>query len=312
MLGFLIHVSDGPLWNSINDFHIDLCHDWWWTTLLYVANIVNPGKYCIWHSWYLNVDMQLYFISPIILYPIWRFRKRTALVIPAIFTISSFSVVFIFVVYMMKHFRVAHTFADSGTRDVMIYTTTYARIDSWMIGILIGYIMHKTEGKRVELSKPIIFIGWTMTALVMLTAIFGAYPLHQDYFLENPLIADAIYESLKGFSWCMAMAWVIFACHYSRGGIVKRFLSLSIWMPISKLSFCIYLIHVPVQLVYTASLKIPGYFSHYRTIFLFFGNFGVSFFIAFAWALMFEYPILTISSVLVSKFRVKNKVKIEA
>lgn len=287
-----------------------MCEDWWWTTLLYVSNHVNPGAYCIYHSWSLNVDMQLYFLSPLVLYPIWRMRKQTTIVVPAILTLASSSVFFIFYCYMKYQFRVSHIAPNNYLKDVIVYSTTYGRVDSWMIGILVAYIMHRLEGKNVEVSNKIKFSGWALTALVVTTAVFGQYPLHQENFNENPPVVDAIYESLKGFFWSLALGWIIIACHLSFGGFIQKFFSLPIWLPISRLSFCIYLIHVPVQLIYSASIRNPAFFSHHRTLFLIFGNFGVTFFIAMAWALMFEFPVLSILSVLVAKRR-ENKKTIE-
>lgn len=294
VLGFFMHLSNGPLWKSINTFHLNLCEHWWWTTLLYVANHVNPGKYCFWHSWYLQVDMQLYFISPIILYPLWIFRKRIAYMIPSILLIACSTVIFVFVFYLTYKLRVSHLAETNGIKDVKVYTATYGRIDSWMMGILIGYIMHTIEGRTIRLSKVFVMAGWTLTTLIIAAVVFGSYPLQQEYFEENPLIADATYDSLKGIAWGLALGWIILACHLSYGGIVKRFLSLSLWLPISKLSFCLYLVHVPVQTIYTTSVRNASFFSYFRGLYMFFGTFGTSFFVAFTWALLFEYPVLTI------------------
>lgn len=247
--------------------------------------------------------MQLYFFSPIILYPLWRFRHRTRLMVSLIFLVATSTLVFIFICYVKFNLRTSHLVETNYLKDVMVYTTTYGRIDSWMMGILTGFLIHKIEGTEIKVAKAFVVIGWTLTAFVMTACIFGQYPLQQENFSENPLLADATYDSLKGISWCLSVGWIILACRLSYGGIVKRFLSLSLWYPISKLAFCIYLVHVPVQLAYTASLRTPGYYSQLRAIYMFFGNFGVSFFIAFAWALMFEFPALKILFVLIEKRR---------
>jgi peptidoglycan/LPS O-acetylase OafA/YrhL len=96
----------------------------------------------------------------------------------------------------------------------------------------------------------------------------------------------------------MAIGWIILACHLSYGGIVNKFLSLSFWLPISKLSYCIYLIHLPIQLIYLGTIRQPQFFSNFRAVYKFFGDFGITFFVAFAWALMFEYPTLNIIKIL--------------
>lgn len=300
-LGFAMQVSDGPLYKSVIGFHSGLCEKWWWTTLLYVGNHINPGAYCFWHSWYLMADMQLYFLSPLILYPLWRFRSQVKTMIPMIFAIASSSIIFIFVSYIRNDLRVSHLSDTNGLKDVLVYSTTFGRIDSWMMGILVGYIMNRIDTKALILPKGVVVAGWTLTASVMTSAIFGQYPLQQEYFEEFPVVANAAYDSLKGISWCLSLGWIILACHLSYGGIVERFLSLSIWLPISKLSFCIYLVHLPLQAIALASIRNPVYYSSSEAVYMFFGNFSVSFFVAFGWALMFEYPVLTIIAILLAK-----------
>lgn len=304
-LTFLYHVSNGPLWTTITkNVAINQCTEWWWTTLLYVGNYVNPGHLCFGHSWYLMVDMQLYFLSPIILYPLWRLRKHVAVMIPMIFLLASSSVIFVFVMFMTNEFRTNFLSENNFDKDTRVYTQTHGRIDSWMMGILVGYIMHSIEGKTVTLNKAVVVIGWVLTIGTLLCVTFGQYPLHQENFKDNPLIADALYDSLKRISWCLSLAWIILACHLSHGGIVKRFLSLKFWLPISKLSFCIYLIHLPIQTIYLSSIRAPQFFSNFRAVYKFFGDFGVSFLVSFVWALMFEYPTLNIITILTAKPKV--------
>lgn len=245
--------------------------------------------------------MQLYFLSPIILYPIWLLRKRVKLAISLIFGVASISVIFVFVTYMIKEFRVSFLYEKNGIKDAMVYTVSHGRLDSWMMGILVGFIMHLIRGKVVKIPRAIVVVGWVASIFTIFVVIICHYQLQQENFKENPLIFDAAYDSLKRICWCLAIAWIILACHLSYGGIVKRFLSLSIWLPISKLSFCIYLVHLPVQIMYLASLRSPIFFSDYRAIHKFSADFSVSFFVAFAWSLMFEFPSLRVISIFISK-----------
>lgn len=253
------------------------------------------------------VDMQLYFLSPIILYPLWRIRKRVALVVPTIFIIASISVILVFAAFLLMKFRVSDLSSTSPLKNGMIYTMTLSRIDSWMMGILVGYIIHAIEGKIGEIKTRFVILGWVSCVASMLSVIFAQYPLIQENFEDFPLLADATYDSLKRIVWCLAIGWIILACHLNCGNIVKRFLSLSVWLPISKLSFCIYLTHIPVIFIYLSSMRAPQYFSHFRAILKFFGNFGVTFFLAFAWALVFEFPTLTIIASLLSKRKIERE-----
>lgn len=81
----------------------------------------------------------------------------------------------------------------------------------------------------------------------------------------------------------------------------SSYLALPLWMPISKLSYCIYLLHLPLQLIYLSSIRTPQYFTNYRAILKFFGDFSIAFLFAFLWALAFEYPVLNLIAIHLQK-----------
>lgn len=306
-LGFVVQFSDGPFWRpTTTRVAYKLCEMNWWSTLLYIGNIATPGKLCFGHSWYLMVDMQLYILSPIVLYPLWKLRNRVKAAVALILLLTSISVVYILVVMMAKHIRTAFVDSSSPYKDALIHTMTVGRSGSWMMGILVGYILHMLEGKSLKLSRGTVRLGWSLTAITALGLIFAQYPLQQEGYKYNSYAADAIYESLKAIAWCSIATWIIVSCHLSSGNIVKSFLSLPFWIPISKLSFCIYLMHIPVQTMFLSSMRVPGYFSLVRVLFQFFGDFGVAFIVAFMWAMVFEYPTLRLIAAVMSRREKRN------
>ncbi|KAL7035541.1 hypothetical protein ACKWTF_008432 [Chironomus riparius] len=291
ILTFLYYLSDGPIWSlSIKSTTLNFCRDYWWSTLLYIGNHVNPGELCFGHSWYLQVDMQLYFLSPIILYPLWRFRKHLKVIVSLIFLIASSSIIYMYLIFYLNGFRVTLLDEQGIRRDQLTYYATQARIDSWMMGILTGYILYILEGKNIKFSRTFLTTAWILCLTGILGVIIGQYPLQQTSYTENSIHADASYSAFRRISWCLSVSWIIIACHQNRGGIVKKFLSLSIWLPISKLSYCIYLVHLPIQLVFLSSIRVPQYFTDFRALHNFLGDFGLAVIVAFVWALMFEYP----------------------
>lgn len=79
-MSLLRFLGNGPIWPSLMDFFSGQCEKHWWTTLLYIQNYVNPDDICMGHSWYLSVDMQLFWLSPLIVYTIFRFKTKAILV----------------------------------------------------------------------------------------------------------------------------------------------------------------------------------------------------------------------------------------
>ena len=54
-------------------------------------------------------------------------------------------------------------------------------------------------------------------------------------------VQRALYEASSRIIWSAAMSFIIYAC-VTNGGFVNRILSWPGWLPLSKLSFCAYLI----------------------------------------------------------------------
>lgn len=108
------------------------------------------------------------------------------------------------------------------------------------------------------------------------------------------MYADALYESCKRVAWASAVAWIIFACMNDSGGIVNKFLCLPVWLPISRLSYCIYLLHFLIQDLFVSTLREPVINGDIRTFHIFCGDFSIAFIVAVVWSLAFEYPVRNI------------------
>lgn len=88
----------------------------------------------------------------------------------------------------------------------------------------------------------------------MATVIFANYPLVQPE-IKTTSLEYALYASLSRVGWALALSYIIYACVHGYGGPVNWFLSLSLWQPLSRLSYAIYIIHYPVLYVVMGSAK---------------------------------------------------------
>lgn len=71
----LPRLGSGPLWNHRIGLEKERCVSSWWANLLYINNYVATDKMCMFQSWYLSADTQLFILAPLLLYPLWRWRK---------------------------------------------------------------------------------------------------------------------------------------------------------------------------------------------------------------------------------------------
>lgn len=66
--------------------------------------------------------------------------------------------------------------------------------------------------------------------------------------------------------WSICVAWFVFACSTGRGGFVNRFLSWNGFVPLSRLSFGVYLIHSPFFILMYNIARERIFFSHFTLV----------------------------------------------
>ncbi|XP_058127296.1 nose resistant to fluoxetine protein 6-like [Anopheles ziemanni] len=290
------HNGSGPFWDSAMTLTSGHCRSYWWSTLLYVQNYVNPRELCLGHTWYLSVDMQLYLLAPLLIYPLWRWGRRALLLVVALALASMVTVLVLFLVYDLRLSFLAVD--DNRIRHVHTYYPTHTRAGAWLVGVGVGYVLQRTRKHYVPLARWAVALGWTLAAATMLTILFADHPLQQPDYATNPLVADALYEALNRVAWAGAVGWIVFACVNGYGGPVNRFLGATIWQPLGRLSYSIYLLHLPIQLMMAGSARLPYYFTDLHAVYQFWGDIGFTLTLALAWALLFESPIIGLERML--------------
>ncbi|XP_050082851.1 nose resistant to fluoxetine protein 6-like [Anopheles aquasalis] len=288
--------GSGPFWDGAMTLMADNCRDYWWSTLLYVQNYVNPGELCLGHSWYLSVDMQLYLAAPFLVYPLWRWGRRVLLLLAALLLTSMVTVFVLFIAYDL---RLSFLAVDGErVRHRYTYYPTHTRMGAWLVGLGYGYALQRTRKYRVRLAAWLVGAGWFAAATTMLVILLSAYPLHQPGYEQLPVVADATYEALNRVAWATAIGWIIFACVNGYGGAIDRFLGAPLWQPLGRLSYAIYLLHLPVQLMMAGSIRQPYYFTDLLATYQFWGDLGFTCTLALLWVLLFESPIIGLERIL--------------
>ncbi|XP_064538728.1 nose resistant to fluoxetine protein 6 isoform X2 [Drosophila montana] len=284
-------LDSGPLWQQFTSSY-QLCTDTWWATLLYVQNYAAAGRMCLGHSWYLAVDMQLFLLSPLLLWPLWRWRRRAAAGI-VVLVVLLFGCVFCII--MLNELSVFQRDGNLGGDSVdmrMIYYTTHARATPWLIGLLFGYFLHGERGKRRRLAGWLMQLLWLLALLLLVAVIWSVYPYTQPGVAPMTPLAGAFYLCCSRIAWPLALCWLIWACQSGRGGVVNTLLSWCLWQPISKLSYCLYIWHLLVEMLNTGRLKSSQHFSNYDAVLHFWSDFGITLLVSLAMYVCVEAPLV--------------------
>lgn len=140
-------------------------------------------------------------------------------------------------------------------------------------------------------------LGWMLSLALMAAVIFTNYPLVQLNSSNNPM-EFGLYDALSRVFWSIALCYIIFACVQGSGGPINSLLSNPLWQPISRLCYSIYLLHFPVILLVTATMKTSPFSTELNAFHSFIGNYVLTVFVSIVATLAFESPILTIEKLI--------------
>ncbi|KAK3706696.1 hypothetical protein RRG08_019691 [Elysia crispata] len=296
------YLVDGPLFPQRAGYEKDHCKNTWWGNLLYIQNLVKfKPTYCFGWAWYLAVDMQFYVISPLIIIPLYR-RPRLGYVIIFLFVLMTIITPFVLSetrYYSAAGAKIKNHPKPRGDENYDLYISPYCRMGPYLAGMLCGYALYRINGQRVRIHWALVVAGWGASAATALAVLYGL----KDYFggKEINLHVAATYNALSRTAWGVSIAWVIFSCVTGHGGVVNKFLSWSLWIPLSRLTYAVYLIHIIVLVLWGAMARSPFYIDDMTIILLYLATLMGTYALAFVFSLLFESPVMALEKVFFKK-----------
>ncbi|GFY45077.1 nose resistant to fluoxetine protein 6 [Trichonephila inaurata madagascariensis] len=220
------YLGSGPVWTVPNTD--PNCHSNWWWNFLYINNLqpAADASFVPGHSMEVAKD--------------WVFSDGSLFQKPSVLAQN------------------VTDFLLQWTDQIdKIYTKPYARIGPYLVGILLAYYFIKRKQNNAgKLRMITLCLGWMVSSGVTLTCLFGLY--HNNI----GIVAASFYNALNRICFACGLAWVIFVCLIGQGGFVNSILSWKFLIPLSRLTFCTYLIHPIIQNVYFNSLRTLIHYSH--------------------------------------------------
>ncbi|XP_063927525.1 nose resistant to fluoxetine protein 6-like [Zophobas morio] len=297
----LKYLGSGPKWPYMFLYFQKNCQLYWWSTLLYVQNYVNISNMCVGQTWYLNVDMQLYLVSPLVLYVLFKYPK---VCLPLMGTTTLLSILFTFYVTwqnelsaILSNFYTTHS-VDYQNR---YYLLTHTRFAPWVIGAVLGYFIFKLKHDEIALamSRSVVSLAWVVCFGTIVTCIFGGHGT-----LRGPGYdkwGNALHIALVRPCWSLAIAWVILACTSNNGGVANWILGSSMFQVLNRFTYGIFLTHVTLLYGVAYGRKTPVYFSEFDMVYQFGGTLLLCFGLAVLLVLTTECPAMAVEKILLGK-----------
>ena len=268
-----VHLTNGPLFISRygpDSPLYETCNQYWWTNLLYINNF-HPWKLkeeCMGWGWYLANDMQFYIVAPLMVVMLY-YSLTLGLVNVGLFLFGSFIATGSIAGYYKFDANAFYplfaptngTTTPSHTSSDEIYVKPYARISPYLVGIVLGYLLYRKV--QIPFKKSInwiFYLGlWILAAFFCTSTLYGFYGTFHGHPFN--LAENVVYFMFSRFTWALGLALLVFICHNGYGGVVNSFLSMSFWVPLSRLTFTAYLVHPIILTVIFSSAREPLHYT---------------------------------------------------
>ena len=119
-------------------------------------------------------------------------------------------------------------------------------------------------------TQPYLFAGWTFTVVSTLGVILAMFPANNGH-IPDVHIAAA-YSATSRIIWSLGLSWITFASMHSYGGFIQTFLSFKVWVPLSRLTYCAYLVHPIIIAIFYGSRHQTFDYSTYLMVSTFIEN----------------------------------------
>ncbi|KAG5894539.1 hypothetical protein JTB14_026827 [Gonioctena quinquepunctata] len=245
------YTGSGPMWKTIIVPEVEDCRENWWTNLLYISNYIKVDHMCMVHSWYLPCDFH-YFIVAVFLCIIIHKKKVIGLSLLGFTTFLSILIPFV-TVFVFERSAVIFFYPDflrspKQQDDFMtVYSKSHTRASPYFIGMIAGYLYYRMKGSGKCLKRVYSHIILITSLFLMVGSIVTGTIFYQADYEYNP-IESALYASLHRAVWSAGSVGVLYVASYGHTKYIYRFLSWKSWVPLSKLVYGAYLVHMQFQL----------------------------------------------------------------
>ncbi len=307
----IMHLADGPIYPRVaweESAGYQNCKRYWWTNLLYINNIypwqMNDG--CIYWSWYLANDMQFYVFSPLIIIPLY-FLFPLGLAISAVVIliclVISGTLASVYDHQANQLSRFAYNYTGNSSIDMnygnLLYDKPWHRVAPYIVGLVLGYILYRfrmpTRSKRY-VTYPVFAAMWIISGILLVSTLYGLYFTWHNHFPSTA--ENVLYITFSRLAWSLGVALIVIICHYGYGGLINWFLSLSFWIPLSRLSYNAYLLHPFLLMVIFGSARKPTNYQDYNLLMYSIGMVVLSFGASAVISVFVEFPIGNLEQVL--------------
>ncbi|XP_063238368.1 nose resistant to fluoxetine protein 6-like [Bacillus rossius redtenbacheri] len=287
-------LGSGPLWHEVIGLDQQRCAESWWTNLLYINNYINVDKMCLYQSWYLSVDTQMFVVCLVLVYCIARWPRWGYSVLALLGVVS------VVVPFLTTWWKRADGFLvpyPDTTNDVIasryfqeIYIRTENRMAPSLIGIMLGIILNKTRDSAFRLNIWQSVASYAACFVLMAASFMTSYFFHKPGLRYDPVYAG-LYASLSRVGLALCFAGLALCATFASWKLPQRLFS---WRPLrvmSRLTYGAYLLHTISHFLDKGTRRVSQQSTVYAGLWKLLSDVTFSYLASFLLMLLLESPI---------------------
>ncbi|KAM7303479.1 nose resistant to fluoxetine protein 6 [Ixodes scapularis] len=305
-------IASGPgVIEMMNRFYGEM-DSHWYELIFQVRNfgkgLDNTGVFQ--HLWYISTDFQLFLVA-LLIFTCFKGKPWTMICLFGVLSLLGCSVS-CWQLYDSNYYPFPVVLGEtleaviSTINELYVLPSYHAACYFSGCVVLLLLQMYGTA----KISKGLAAILWVIAAACCLTCVFIKF----DWNRGRPPTGSAAkmaFAFWEKIIWSFALSWTVFACSTKRGGLLQRFLAWKVWIPFSRLTLGLYIIHFPLlHFVYNSSRE-RIYYSRFNLSTSFFGIMVWCAILSYFMFLACEVPTATLCKLVFSRPAPRKKEKKE-
>lgn len=333
------YMGHGPYWElSAGPSTNPGCSKYWWTNLLYINNLYDDKKNgmngCLPHTWYLANDMQFFLLVPLFSWFFVQFRQRQNLSpwrrymgLYGPWSCVILIQLIVTTILIQEIDGLTGTFGDHYNR--YIYEKPWARVTPYAVGSLTAmWYFERENNNNQELNHGIKFVLSFFLGLGVMCGIvfmrydafvcreghdcdiWGSLGKYGLFIAQNWKQTDFVFLFYMAYAylfWSLSLSAVMvyfFTCRPPKFFI--QIYESHFWVPLSRLTYGVYLVHMILLKVYFALGEAPGAETAVTNLYTSVAVAFFSFMISFALYLLVEKPFMNMFAMMMSSKKRNN------
>lgn len=307
-------LSDGPMWPEMVNKRLGAaCRNNWWANMLFVSNFLPESEICLPSSWFISILMQLFLIGSLVMLVVHHVSLYAGLLILATLLLGSCTFSFVFA-YLYKVRAPAIKMDESFVMEMdetifRLYTNIFNNLGPFLVGMAGGLLLIQQRCKLIRISslehqlagrsclskkqnsyKQKLFDILTFCSVTTIAALVLSSVFHQDY----TRLWSSVYWSSHRVGWAIVSGYVIHNCATNRWRLLNDLISLSTFVPLSKLILIAYLVYPMFIYIHSGLVRDGLHVSIYNMLNIYTTRLVMTFTTALFVHLLVELPVVSI------------------